>query len=206
MQKILRSEKRGSKGFSLVELLVVVAIIMVISAMALPNFLTGVRNMRMRSTGTQIAGLFEQARSQGIQLNANAGLQVRNYVDAGGRTNFYVDISGDNSYTATEPLVVLPTGYTVPANPPAGMNLKFPGNLAPSVLGAETEGTAAGTRLAFNARGLPCTGTPCSAFVGNAAGSGGYVTYFTDGVGTGAVAIYKTGRIKVYVWDGAAYE
>ena len=204
MQKLLRSRKRGGEGFSLVEMLVVVAIIMIIAAMALPNITQGLRNMQARSTGTQIAGLFEQARGQGIQLNANAGLQVRNYVDAAGRTRFYVDTNGDNNFTAGEPMVMLPGGYTVPAAPPAGINLKFPGNFTPQTLGPETENTAAGTRLGFNARGLPCTGAPCAAFVGN--NPGGYVTYYSDGVATGAIAVFKTGKIKVYVWDGAAYE
>ena len=185
-------------------MLVVVAIIMIVAAMALPNITQGLRNMQARSTGTQIAGLFEQARSQGIQLNANAGIQVRNYVDAGGRTRFYVDATAPfDNYNAGEPMVMLPTGYTVPAAPPAGINLKFPGNLTPLPLGPETEGTAAGTRLGFNARGLPCTNTPCAAMLGN---TPGYVTYYTDGVATGAVAVFKTGKIKVYVWDGAAYE
>ena len=204
MQKVLKSRKHGGEGFSLVEMLVVVAIIMIVAAMALPSITQGLRNMQARSTGTQIAGLFEQARSQGIQLNANAGIQVRNYVDAGGRTNFYVDVNGDNNFTAgLEPMVMLPTGYTVPAAPPAGINLKFPNNLAPLVLPPQTEGTVAATRLGFNARGLPCTGTPCAAMLGN---TPGYVTYYSDGVATGAIAIFKTGKVKVYVWDGAAYE
>src|SRR4051812_14720251 len=141
MQKSLRSKIRRSQGFSLLEMVVVVAIILIISAMALPNINNTLRVVQMKSTGTEIAAIFEQARMQAIRVNANNGLQVRNYVDADGRTRFYLDITAPfNSYNVPEPLVILPRGYTVPAAPPAGINLKFPGNLAPLVLGPETEG------------------------------------------------------------------
>jgi hypothetical protein len=98
----------------------------------------------------------------------------------------------------------LPQGYSVPAAPPAGINLKFPGNQTPLVLGPEAEGTAANPILGFNPRGLPCTGNPCNSMT--AAAQPGYVTYYTDGQRTGAVAIFKSGKIKVYIYDGVKYE
>jgi len=203
MQKRMKTER----GFSLLELLVVVMIILIISAMALPNIARTLRIVQMKSTGTEIAGLFEQARMRAIQLNATAGLQVRNYVDAAGRTHFYLDISAPAlNYNAPEPMVILPQGYTVPAAPPAGINLKFPGNIAPLVLGPEAEGAAAVPVVGFNARGLPCTGTPCNSMTSGIAGTN-FVTYYTDNRGgTGAIAIFQTGKVKVFVYDGAKYE
>src|SRR6185369_5682978 len=99
MQMSFRSKMRRSQGFTLIEMLVVVAIILIISAMALPNINNTLRVVRMKSTGTEIASVFDQARMSAIQLNANAGLQVRNYVDANGRTHFYLDTSAPaNTY------------------------------------------------------------------------------------------------------------
>jgi prepilin-type N-terminal cleavage/methylation domain-containing protein len=204
MHKSLKSRQRGSEGFSLLEMLVVVAIILIISAMAIPNVVNSLGNVRMRSTGTEIASPFEQARMEAIKRNAN-GLQVRNYVDANGRTIFYIDLNGSKSFTANEPMVMLPQGYSVPNAPPAGLNLKYPGNVAPLVLGAETEGTTAAPIVGFNSRGLPCTGNPCNSMTSQLAGTN-FATYFTDGRRTGAIAVYQTGKIKVYLYDGTRYQ
>ena len=205
MQKFMRPTKQRSAGFSLVELLVVVAIILIISAMAMPNINNTLRVVRMKSTGTEIAAPFEQARMEAIRRNATNGLQVRNYVDGGGRTRFYLDFDGSKTYNAGEVMVILPQGYSIPAAPPAGLNLKYPGNIAPAVLGPETENAAPAAVLGFNARGLPCRGTPCNAMTSATAGTN-FATYYTDGQRTGAVAIYQTGKIKVYIYDGVKYE
>ena len=198
----------GQRGFTMVEMLVVIAIIMIISAMAMPNIMNTVQLMRMRSSGTSIAGLFEQARMSAIQQNKNVA--VRNYLGADNRLRYYIDISGNNTYTlaTNEPIVVLPDGYRVQAAPPAGIANKFPAGVTISVLGAETEGTTPGTFLAFNSRGLPCAGTPlCKSMTGaNNTAATNYVTYFTDGRQTGAVAIYQTGKVKVYVYNGSSYQ
>src|SRR5882762_8436845 len=56
---ILRSRVRG---FSLVELLVVLFVVMVIAAIAIPNILLAVSNIRLRASAGDLAGLMQQAR------------------------------------------------------------------------------------------------------------------------------------------------
>lgn len=66
--------KRGEGGFSLVELLVVVGIIAVMSAVALPFIAQYLKTYRLRGATQQVAGEIQAARTKAIMGNANAGV------------------------------------------------------------------------------------------------------------------------------------
>ncbi len=71
----LTLERRGqAAGYSLVELLVVLGIILVLSAIALPNIGQYIRNYRIRSATQEIAGEIETARHKAIAKNVNLGV------------------------------------------------------------------------------------------------------------------------------------
>ena len=61
-------------GFSLVELLVVVIIILITSAIALPGMLRYMRNYRVRGAAQQVASMVQTARTRAITRNVNNGL------------------------------------------------------------------------------------------------------------------------------------
>src|SRR5947208_1159634 len=63
-----RSNHRA-KGFSILELIVVMGIILVIAAIAFPKIQAATEGLKLRATVTDISGLVQQARIQAVRAN-----------------------------------------------------------------------------------------------------------------------------------------
>jgi len=66
--------RRPDRGFSLVEMLIVVAIVAVMAAVALPNIAQYTRNYRIKGATQEVAGELQAARSKAIMTNTNSGV------------------------------------------------------------------------------------------------------------------------------------
>src|ERR1700704_26057 len=208
---ILRSRVRG---FSIIELLIVLFVVMVIAAIAIPNILSAVSNIRLRASAGDLAGLMQQARIMAAKNNATYPIR---YGTRNGAQIAFIDLANTGVWAPTvtvngvvtdEPLIEF-SGTTVPASgAPSGSG----GQPSAYVLAGDTgSGSYDNTNiLGYTGRGLPCnydtTTTPatCSTPPANY-----FVYYLTDtrvgGAGWAAVVVTKGGRAKIVTWNGSTW-
>lgn len=100
-------------GFSLVEMMVAVAIVMIMAAVALPNISQYMRTYSIRGGAQSFTGEMQSARSKGIMSNTNAGVSFV-VVDRDSYRWIMEDLIGTGDATNPNPelgpLQDLPTG------------------------------------------------------------------------------------------------
>lgn len=192
-------------GFSLVELLIVVFVVMVILAIAIPNVMLAVSNIRLRASAADLAGLMQQARILAAKNNTNYAVL---FGTRNGAQIAYVDLNGNGAFDTGEPMTEF-SGTTVPASgTPSGSG----GQPSAYVLVGDTgTGSYDNTNtLGYTGRGLPCnydtTTTPATC---NTPPAKYFVYYLSDvrvgRAGWAAVVVTKGGRTKVVTWNGTSW-
>lgn len=192
---------RQEKGFSLIELLIVLGIILVISGIALPVYKNALDTIRLREAGRNYAGILQRARITAVTGNVYNAVGVQ-FLPGSSDMIAYVDNTQNanptNAYAKPEPMTVL--GDKVLWNQPGApatndlLAKVFPNN----------GGANLGYPPIFGSRGLPCApvavtgGTVCNTQGGNVA----YATYFQSPQGRWeAVSVNPVGRIQLWTYD-----
>jgi len=100
-------------GYSLVEMMMTLAIGLILVAVALPTMIGAIQAYRLNSMSQQVASLIELTRYTAIRRNALMTLQMK---VNNGTTVFFIDLNGNNTLDANEPLVMLPTDMQLANN------------------------------------------------------------------------------------------
>ena len=207
---------RHQAGFTLIEMMVVVGLILVLSVMALPQLQQWQTNQRARSAIRSMGNTFATARSEAIRTgNFHA---VFFQTDALGNT--LLDVSGN-----AVPILILDDGLGGSANQNCQIDAGEPIRSVPAETGVNWGVTNATARVATDTGtgaiatgssftdpgGNPATwvvfrpdGMPLqfnSACTIGAPGSGGGTVYVTNGSRDYAAVLTPLGAFRVHIWD-----
>jgi type II secretory pathway pseudopilin PulG len=208
MRAIAKGKARRSpqSGFSMTELVIVVGIIMVIAAIAIPNGIRVWYNMELRATGDQVAGLMQQARLLAAKNNSYFTVC---YTTNGGLQTVYltqVTLSSTSACTfSTKYMIDLARSISAASGAPTGTNPSPYTLTGDSSSGTPCDNTCT---LAFSPRGLPCkfdtSTTPATC---STPASSYFVYYFNASSANGyaAVTVTKAGRTRALTWNGSAW-
>jgi Tfp pilus assembly protein FimT len=141
MKRISGKRKQSELGFSIVELLLVVAIMLVLSAITVPSVMQSLRIYRLNASATAVQNIMETARYTAIRRNKIVKLQA---AVVRGQNALFVDAAGTGVYANTDPVYFLPADMTfAPAGAPAASTTGL----------ANTQSLGASGCISFDQRG-----------------------------------------------------
>jgi prepilin-type N-terminal cleavage/methylation domain-containing protein len=194
-----RGQAEVQQGFSLTELLIVVAISMIAAAMALPLVSNAVNQIHLSSSATDYANLLQVARMRAVQNDTFYYIRTGT---SGGDPIAFVDLNGNKAWDTGEPMMVFASGVTYKAQSagPGLSNLKS--QFLPS--GSTAQNSLQNTDPVFGPRGLPClvSGSACPYL--DAAGNPVSYLLFIQNTQDGrweAVTLNPAARIREWAYD-----
>jgi prepilin-type N-terminal cleavage/methylation domain-containing protein len=200
-----REATTRERGFSLLEVLIVVAVTLIVAAIVIPNIYLAVANIRLRASAGDLAGLMQQARILAAKNNANYAIL---YGTINGRRIAYIDLNGNSTFDTGEPVMQ----FSGTAFPAAGAPTGGGGQPTAYVLvGDSGNGSFDNVNtLGYTGRGLPCNYDTSTAPATCSTPPAKYFTYYiTDtragAPGWAAVVVTKSGRAKIISWNGTTW-
>jgi prepilin-type N-terminal cleavage/methylation domain-containing protein len=198
MPQFATHKHKNDRGFSLLELLIVVAILVTLAAITVPRVMSTISDIKMRYVAQNLSGLLQSARMQAVRKNAFYMIQPTTL--ASGDAAYYAHVRG-NAYVTGDPVLPVDNQITIHIGTGSGAP-----NEATITCGSGCTFNPGADDPSFNARGLPCigvvNGTSCPQNPGQ-----GFVMFVSKPSITGstnwaAVVITASGHIQVWTCDG----
>jgi Tfp pilus assembly protein FimT len=187
---------RHAAGVSLLELCVVLAVMLVVAASALPTVMTAMQQYRLRMAAKDVSSMLQRSRMSCVRNNRHYTLLERQVTQGGqSYTQLFLDRNANSAYDSGEPVVQLPRGvHFNNASAPV---------LSAAMLGYTPQPPS--TALSFNGMGLPCVirNEICTNWDANGNAVG--VVYFLQDsrhatTSWAAVAVTPAGRARSWLW------
>lgn len=194
------------RGFTLVEIVIVVAIVLLLGAIAAPILSNTVNGIKIHYAATNLAGAFQKARIESTRKNGFFPVQQCTYSSASGDVFYYVDLgksgTSDCAAIGTDPIINLGR-FTV--NKGSGGGGAPDSNVLESTLNFSNGFYSSARSVTFNARGLPCRyisgATTCVENPGR-----GFIYYLSGPRNSwAAVAVTPSGRVAVWSYSSGQW-
>jgi prepilin-type N-terminal cleavage/methylation domain-containing protein len=192
-----RNTPKGEHGFSLIEMMVALAILMVMAGVFIPPVSNAVANIKLRYSATDLSGVMQRARGEAARQNTY--FSIAQTTLSSGETAYFVDLNKNGTLSTGDPVVQMANQVTFYSGTGSGA----PGESA-FAGGFNFTFAPSGVLPNFNARGLPCvvSGQACPLTPGQ-----GFI-YFLSQSGTfgttwASVVVTPSGRVQVFSYDGA---
>jgi prepilin-type N-terminal cleavage/methylation domain-containing protein len=188
--------RRNTQGFSLIEIIIVVAVVLILAAFAVPHLLSTVSDISLRYAASNFSGLVQSARIQAVRKNTFYSILQGNLPS--GTPAYYIDLPKAGAYTNGDP--TLPISPSVTVWPGIGSGAPNEGTFVANLNFTVNPG---GAPPSFNARGLPCVAAAnsCPQTPGQ-----GFVVFMSKatvlgGVPWAAVVINPSGHVQLWTSD-----
>jgi Tfp pilus assembly protein FimT len=199
------------RGFSVLELLIAVAIIMILAGIFIPNFTSAMHTSRLKGAVSDFSSLLQVERIRAVDDNRYYSL----YVLGNNPEQGFVDIypQNANGSSGSGGTVIDPNDPVIQINNEIGQQ---PVGAAPNTAALQAQllpanspvvpldGNSAASPVTFGPRGLPCK--PLSGVCDTLGGPQAYWTFLQDNVtqNWGAVTVTPAGRIQRWLYTGGA--
>jgi len=203
--------RKTQSGFSLIELLIVMAIAMILMAMAVPLVEGTLNAYYLRQTGTEYANMIQIARMRAVQDDQYYDIQENLGAQAAGVPNAFANtaLSPTLAYQGGDPVMLTNRSIVMQARGAAPSVANLEAQFLP--LGAAVSPDPNAWGPSFGSRGLPCQAT---------AAVGGTCNYldaannlpvvfesFFQSLNAGgnwlAVTVNPAGRVREWYYDAA---